>query len=671
MKNGDWKIVFVLCFLFLQSFMFGQGRNYSWDFSDCDIGDIVFAISMDTGISIVTDDTVSGKGSFRFSGKDFETAFDSFLKGARLYVSKEKNVWTVSRFKLQSTAEGYSLDAFDLNPSLLLEKICQETNAAITYENLPAGVITVHFKNLTFPELMEKLAMRFQGYEVTVTPNGFHFGKKSNGFRETDSGNGFVKLECNKNGDFSLDAKDIKVSEVLEKLFKLKTDAQFCVLANAEVKIVRCCFMAEDFDSLLEKFCNLNGFSVIKKNQMYYLTGNSSARDKLLSENREWRIYTTKYMKAEKLVQLINRKLGIMEILLLPDEFSVLCQVSENEGAEIEELIRLVDLKTETYVVKLNYLKPSEFLNQLPPSVDRSSVSAAEDKLCIYFKGTEEAYENLCVQIGILDRPVPRISYDLLILQCDEGSEGLWSSSVDVRTLRAGDRNTGALQLGKVMNLNLNVITSFGLDFAAGLQSSIEENKTKVYADTKLFGVSGKKINFQNTNTYRYRDNNLDPDTGKPVYSGITKEIISGLKLEVLGVVSNDKSITSTVTASFTRQGTDTSSLTGNPPPTTEKLVTTEVRGKSGEPIVLSGLIQNSSIEIGSRTPFISKIPFVGNLFKAKDSIGENSQMMIYLVPHLEGEEKEAVEEIVYDGKWAEEKIRKLIEITGRGNENE
>ena len=83
---------------------FGAERNvvgqsvYSWDFSDCEIRDILYVVSLDTGISIVSDDTVKGRADFRFTGKDFETAFDSFLKAARLYVFKTDEVWTVSRF---------------------------------------------------------------------------------------------------------------------------------------------------------------------------------------------------------------------------------------------------------------------------------------------------------------------------------------------------------------------------------------------------------------------------------------------------------------------------------------------------------------------------------------------------------------------------------------------
>ena len=224
-----------------------------------------------------------------------------------------------------------------------------------------------------------------------------------------------------------------------------------------------------------------------------------------------------------------------------------------------------------------------------------------------------------------------------------------------------GDRNRGVVTLGNVMNFNFSVVSCFGLKFAYDLQSSIEENKAKVFADTTLHGVSGKKISFQSTNTYRYRDNNVDPETGKPVYSGITREIASGIKLEISGWVSGDGMITSSVVASVSRQGVDSSSSTGNPPPTSEKMVTTEVRGKSGEPIILSGLVMESDNEQEKRTPIISKIPLIGNLFKSKQITKENTQMVIYLVPHLDDEGVKKGNDLKsFDEKWAKSRIERF-----------
>ena len=60
-KKGLW--ISILC-SGLCYFAVAQGAAFSWDFTDCEIKDILFAVSVDTGISIVPDDTVSGKGRF-------------------------------------------------------------------------------------------------------------------------------------------------------------------------------------------------------------------------------------------------------------------------------------------------------------------------------------------------------------------------------------------------------------------------------------------------------------------------------------------------------------------------------------------------------------------------------------------------------------------------------
>ncbi|MBO4320030.1 MAG: hypothetical protein J5857_06120, partial [Treponema sp.] len=87
----------------------------------------------------------------------------------------------------------------------------------------------------------------------------------------------------------------------------------------------------------------------------------------------------------------------------------------------------------------------------------------------------------------------------------------------------------------------------------------------------------------------------------------------------------------------------DTSSTTGNPPPTSEKVITTEVLCKSGEPIVLSGLVQNESSFIEQRTPGLGKIPVLGWAFKGRKETEEKTEMVIYLVPHWEKNDDETI----------------------------
>ena len=618
------------------------GNVYSWDFSDCLIRDILYVVSLDTGISIVSDDTVSGKADFRFTGKDFETAFDSFLKAARLYVLKEDEVWTVSRFKIEELNGLYNLDVCDLSAEQIVEKLSLFLGTVLTYEVLPAGTMNMHFRGLDEFGLVQSVCLRLNGYTLERTDAGYHFAKRTVSTGMGVSGLGNVEVHSGDEGTVFVDVHDSRAGDVLEALFELNdSDGSgdfkgFCVLAGSDVKITRSCFVGKNFEDALDKVCAQCGLRVVCSDGVLYVVSDSGARDKIVEGNKNWYKVKLEYGKAVEFVSILKKRFGNLECVILPDEMSFLVCVNEQVFEEICLLKDEVDLKTDTYLMELKYIRPEEMLKYLPPGFDRECLFFADDNSCVYYKGTETAYLNLLEQVKICDRPVVRVSYDLLILQYEEGNENSWNPNFSAGRMKIGDRNDFGVKIGNVLNLNLNVISAFGLDFAVQLQTAIEENKTSVFADTTLHGVAGKQINFQNTNTYRYRDNNLDPQTGKPVYSGVTKEIVSGLKLDVVGFVSGDGMITSTVTASVTRQGIDTSSSTGNPPPTSEKVITTEVCGKSGEPIVISGLVQSSNSQSSSGVPLISKVPLLGALFKTSEKITEKSQMVIYLVPHIE-----------------------------------
>ena len=623
-------------------FAVAQDAAFSWDFSDCEIKDILFAVSVDTGISIVPDDTVSGKGDLKFAGGNFDLAFESFLKANRLFVKKEDGVWTVSRIKVSVECGCFSVEAYDLLPVQIVEKLSEVMVQALTFETLPAQRISVCFKNVEADVLMECLARRFGNYTVERDSFGFRFVKAVE-VRRAENYSGMVRIDLLENGGFAVDVEDCRFGAVIDRLFSVSSDSaseerNFCLLVDAEEKIKRSVFVGSDFEDTLSLLCAQSGFDYVLDNGIYYIFASSEARSQLVSGKRNWCKFNLRFTKSQDFLTFVFKYVGKLETISLPDEFSFLCLASEAEAAAIKELLLEADVKVSTYVVNLKYLKPAEFLEHLPPSVERNALFVADDSARVFFKGTEEAFSELCSLLEVCDKPAVRLSYDLLILQYDETIQNNWSSSFGAKRLSMGDRTGASAVLGSVMGFNLNVVTSFGITFAAELQASIEENKTRVYADTTLHGVSGHEIHFENTNTYRYRDNNVDPQTGTPVYSGVTREIASGIKLDVMGWVSGDGMITSKVTASVSRRGNDTSASTGNPPPTSEKIVTTEVRGKSGEPVVLSGLVQRAESEQQKRSPLISKIPLLGNLFKTKNKTQENMQMVIYLVPHLETE---------------------------------
>lgn len=593
---------------------------FSWDFEKVPVKEILYAISLDTGISICSDDTVDGISDFKFAGNDFERAFESFLLNARLYAEKKEGLWMVSKFRYEEHDGLISFDAYDLSASQILEKLSMKMDSVLMFDVLPGQKLSVHFKNLSPDSLMDSLAARFGNFTVMKTCGAYHFCKKVEQKKLEVSG-GYVKVG-KENGLWKIDVKDSKFSEVIERIFD-EENHDFCWLCESDSIVKRSVFCAASFDELLERVCLQNGYEYAFSDSIFYILNASAGKEDCIKGKRSWNKFNLQFSDTKDILPVIMTRFGKLESFSVSGKPFFFVKTTSEEAVDIEELVNELDVKEDLHVMDLKYKKPSDFLEHLPSCIDKSRLYVADSNSKIYFRGTKKAYEEMVEKISLFDQPVTRISYDLLILQSDESSQNEWALNLSQKKISMGDRTSIVSQLGSVMSLNMNVLTTFGLDFAQKLQASLEKNHTSIYADTTLHGVNGKEINFQSTNTYRYRDNNLDPETGKPVYSGVTKEISSGIKIDVTGWVSGDGLITTSITASVSQQGLDTSSSTGNPPPTTEKKVTTEVCGAAGTPVILSGLIQKS---------YSDSVKFIFGKSKVK----EKSEMVIFLIPRVE-----------------------------------
>lgn len=620
-----------LAMVLASAFLFGE----SFAFVGRDISDILFALSEYKGFPVVADDTVSGTADFRCSGEDFDVAFESFLRQNRLYVQKADDGWTVSKIKLERRYGEFSLDAYDVTAAQMFERVGIETGVCVVAENLPQMHLSLHTGFCEAQELVRRVAALCAGWEVVKEQSGFFRLVRQSG-QTIGAGQTAGRAEfTERDGMFFCDVVNAQLGFAVEKLCALSGEP-FCIVSGGDGKIARAEFGEKSFADMLELLCLQGGAETALVDGVRYVFASKTAKDTLASAGKAWQWQQLRYLRTNEFLSLAAKRFPQLETIAVHEQGAFLYRCDQKTADDLATFVAAVDTAQPMQVVQLQYLRTSDFFAHLPPFVEKSQVVDSGHGDRFYFTGSAEAYARLLSALPAFDKPVTRITYDVLIMQYQHTDGSEWTPSFRIDRLKLGDVNAASAQLGSVLDFNLDVVGAFGLKFAADLQAAITSAKAQVFADTTLNGVSGSTISFQNTNTYRYRDNNLDPDTGKPIYSGITKEIISGLKLEVTGTVTGDGMITSKITASVSRQGADVSSTTGNPPPTSEKVITTEVRAKSGEPVVLSGLIQNEQTETTSRTPFLSRIPLLGWLFKAKQTAAERTELVIYLLPSAE-----------------------------------
>ena len=653
-KKFGKKFIVLFCLVLCNCLLFSAG----YEFVNQEISEILYSVSLVENQSIAVDDTVSGIGTFRFYGENFEEAFDSFLMANRLYVDKSKDTWVVSKIRFSTFEEKneektFSLDCYDLFLERIFEYISEKTNYAIIYSSLPNVKQSFHLKANSLEKLIELILKNFDGYEITSEENTIFIGKKLNKevvvAEKTDKSQIEIQFFDNK---FNINLKNANFEKFLDEM-KKKMDFQFLSLVKENPVISWAEFENQDFNFVLDSVCALCNVAFTQKDDLFIFYTNYEKSKELVNE-KQWTSYLLENISAENFVSLFSNRFKNLDIMILSDS-SVMISHSEKERDLITDFIHKTDVKMEKHLLTFDYISASKFLKDLPRDFSEQDFYSTGTESSLFFYGTLAQFENLKKYVSEMDKAQKRISYDLLIVQTQKSRVDNWNSSLKVSRLNPGNANTVNLSVAPNFSFNSNFVSAFGLMFSAELQASIQENETEIFADTTLYGVSEVPIEFKNTNTFRYRDPYINLENGSQIQSGVTKEIVSGLVLDIVGSVSGNGTITTSVTASVSRRGADVSSNSGNPPPTSEKLVTTQVIGKSGEVIVLSGLVQNDSTFVEERLPFISKIPLLGKLFSGKTKNNEKTEMIIYLVPHLDENPQDVVQ--------SENILKKILEL--------
>jgi type II secretory pathway component GspD/PulD (secretin) len=362
-------------------------------------------------------------------------------------------------------------------------------------------------------------------------------------------------------------------------------------------------------------------------------------------EDKYFKRYEIQFLTVNEFISLLPQELARTTPLVIPNSNAFITNITMEQEEKYDQYIQLVDRRNTGLPINLRYIKSDELMQFLPPSVTKEEIIVSADPTLVFYKGTDEKQKQFIEHLKLIDQPKPQIRYQLLVMQYQRSDNITWTKGLNVSSTENLDMSSPDFispqmlvgTFSNLVNIKFDIITEFGYQFAAQLNLQIGEDKAKVIADTTLNGISGQDIKFENTTTFRYRDTTIDPETGRPFYTGVTREITSGLVLNVNGWVSGDGMITMKVNAAVSKQdesGINTSATT-NPPPTSERVVNTQVRTKSGTPVVIGGLLQSEKIENVIKLPILGSIPIIGKLFQDIVIQDNTTEMIIYIVPYV------------------------------------
>ena len=169
----------------------------------------------------------------------------------------------------------------------------------------------------------------------------------------------------------------------------------------------------------------------------------------------------------------------------------------------------------------------------------------------------------------------------------------------------------------------LNLISGFNLGLSAQLNLLEQEGKASVLAEPQLSARNGAKASFLAGGEFPYSVSNINGVTiiFKPY----------GIKLDITPKVDHNGVIRATIQAEVSSIDASVNTIGG--PALLSRKTDTEFNVKSGETIVLAGLLQrNVSTDI-DKVPLLGDLPVLGALFRSKRFQNKETELVVFVTP--------------------------------------
>ena len=692
--NAFRVLLFIFLIFLVVAAAAGAQTVDSLEFRDARIADILISLGSATGNSIVPDETVTGRASYYFEALPFREALAAFATRFNLYVSETDGIFTVSAVRVSRGADGtFTVEAPLVRVDLLVRRLSRAARVPVLFERLPATEITYFADSLPLEQILAQIATQLPSHELSEREGAFVLAFSDPAGPGPTRRSGWITRS---DGSFSVEADRAQLSDILRELFA-SGGREYQLLKRADPQVDNLYFTDKSFDQMLALILEQADASFAVADGIYYiteaspqaagarslvtqrlalqflgaatlldllppeqtagvtirqdrsagalsLTGNADrvrAVAELIAEldvppaGRTYHRMSVTSIGAEQLPSLLPVHLQTVPITLLPDGSSFLALASAEQHEALSRFVSSIDTAAASVLIELQYIQLSQLLDNLPASASASDIVPTGDPTRFFYAGAPGRRDRFLEELEQIDRPVPQIRYQLLVIQYQESESQDFDLDIS-NSLTTPDSSQAFLgTIGNLLSLNFDIVSSFGYAFASRLNWQLGNATATVLADTTLSGLSGQNVSFQNTNTFRYRDVVIDPDTGDPEPTGVIREITSGLVLEIDGWASSGDTVTMTVAATISKRGTD-GGAEGNPPPTSEKVVRTHVRAQEGEPVILSGLLQQEEDTSTQSTPLLSQIPVAGALFEGTRTTRDTTELAIYIVPHID-----------------------------------
>ena len=364
------------------------------------------------------------------------------------------------------------------------------------------------------------------------------------------------------------------------------------------------------------------------------------------------------------LLKDLANKYGIDIVLTATPTERVSCRVRD---LNIEDALKLVlsgtsfdyttsGAKGETYIIynrlNKNYTVGQESrmfslmnleamdIQALLPVEVRANVRISNDQNAIVADGSPNDLDRIAVFLDQIDRPLPQVELELKLIEVSR------RASQDLKIFKDGGFAIGMIgakfdPAGKIFMSGLTIF-----DFSADSWNIFNKQITylerlglaQVRAYPKLVSLSGRTamINIdQDTNLV------LGAATGQGQQIGVVatqqlQRITAGTALSITPIVGTGGLITAKIQIEVSdNSGTTTQNGVTVPATTTRRRINADVQVRDGETVAIGGLIINNNSVDRVGLPFLTRLPYIGDLISNRNRQKTQSELIVLITPRI------------------------------------
>ena len=179
--------------------------------------------------------------------------------------------------------------------------------------------------------------------------------------------------------------------------------------------------------------------------------------------------YELQYIEAKKFIDALPEGLKKNKIYILTDRNGFVIRCGEEEKKVVEEYIRILDEEPKATAVTLKYLSTEELLRNLPPSVNKESITVTSNPNILFFNGSEGRKEQFLKELELIDKPKAQIRYQLLVVQYEKSEDMNWTKGLEVKKSKGQPMSEFSGVMSNIFNINFDIVSKFGYQFIAKL----------------------------------------------------------------------------------------------------------------------------------------------------------------------------------------------------------